>query len=98
MSRRVKGGLWNTVRNSKGLLIVGIVGSLGSLAYFPIWYHVNYLPKLNQNEAFPRNTSSRGAYINSSSRDAGKDRISDTDDRSHHALHIENEDEGVGLG
>ena len=35
---------------------------------------MNFIPKYNAEEVFPRSASIRGAYINSGSRDVGPDR------------------------
>eukprot|EP00798_Chlamydomonas_sp_ICE-L_P019295 gene19295-25942_t len=68
-----RGGLLKRLSQNKGFLAVAIVGTLGTMAYIPIWYHMNVLPKHNYDHALPRSATIRGAYINSGSRDVGRE-------------------------
>ena len=47
---------------------IGIMGSLGLTAFFPVYYHMVFIPKFNPDNAMPRSASVRGAYINSGSK------------------------------
>jgi hypothetical protein len=53
---------------------VGILGSLGLTAFFPVWYHVVCIPKHDPLNPLPRSASVRGAYINSGSKDVGPEK------------------------
>ena len=51
---------------------------VSSLTLFhAVWYHMNFIPKHNFNDPYPRSASIRGAYINSGSNDIGPDRNQD---------------------
>ncbi|KAG2432428.1 hypothetical protein HYH02_012999 [Chlamydomonas schloesseri] len=50
------------------------VGSICTLAFTPVVYKMKFAPKVDVSKPLPRSMSTRGAYVNSGSRDAGPDR------------------------
>mmetsp|Transcript_43258 Transcript_43258/g.129771 ORF Transcript_43258/g.129771 Transcript_43258/m.129771 type:complete len:84 (-) Transcript_43258:220-471(-) len=71
MSHRQPQGLMGRLKNNKVMIAGGIVATLCTMAYIPIWYHVNFIPKHNMQDPIPRSASMRGAYLNTGSRDIG---------------------------
>lgn len=67
-------GVWQRIKTSKGGIAVLAIGSLCTLAYIPVWYHVNFVPKHDMSKPLPRSAAMRGAYVNTGSRDIGPDR------------------------
>mmetsp|Transcript_36186 Transcript_36186/g.80515 ORF Transcript_36186/g.80515 Transcript_36186/m.80515 type:complete len:85 (-) Transcript_36186:100-354(-) len=68
-----RGGILYKIKHNKGLLAVSICATLGIIAFTPVYYHMNFVPKFNPNDPLPKSASIRGAYINSGSRDVGPD-------------------------
>ncbi|PNH06288.1 hypothetical protein TSOC_007359 [Tetrabaena socialis] len=59
---------------SKGGIALLTVASITGVAFTPVFYYMFLAPKVDTSKPMPRGMNTRGAYVNSGSRDAGPDR------------------------
>lgn len=59
---------------SKGKVALVTVGSIMTVAFTPVVYYMLFAPKIDVNQPLPKGMQTRGAYVNSGSRDIGPDR------------------------
>ncbi|KAG2502189.1 hypothetical protein HYH03_000676 [Edaphochlamys debaryana] len=59
---------------TKGGVALLSIATIVSIAAAPVVYRFKFGPKIDVDKPLPRNTATRGAYVNTGSRDAGPDR------------------------